>query len=100
MSVRAKFKVDSIERTRSSAAKRDEAGAPVKDERGNYVYVPIEMQTVKLSPVYANGDPNHENSKFWAATPSGSITLGTVNADAVRPFDLGKEFYIDFTEAT
>lgn len=99
MSVRAKFKVDSIERTRSSAPKRDGAGLPMKDERGNYQYVPCEMQTVKLSPVYANGDPNHENSKFWAASPQGSITLGTVNADAVKLLDLGKEFYIDFTEA-
>lgn len=77
--VRAKFKVDSITRTKYS---------------GN-----DEMYTVKLSPVYANGDPEHENSKFWKYTPSGVIELGTVNASAAEYFKLGEEYYIDFTHA-
>lgn len=49
--------------------------------------------------MYHNGDPSHENSRFWAYTPGGSIELNTVNAEAVAQFDLGKEFYIDFTPA-
>lgn len=28
------------------------------------------MRTVHMQPVYGNGDPNHENTKFWEASPS------------------------------
>lgn len=79
MSVRAKFKVDSIERSS---------------------YGSEELQTIKLSPVYGNGDPNHENTKFFRYTPSGHIHLGTVNPAAGNQFELGKEYYIDFTPAS
>ena len=79
MTVRAKFTVNSITR-----AKWGEQ----------------EVQTIKLSPVYGNGDPEHENTKFWQASPSGSIELGTVNEAAARQFELGKEYYIDFTPAS
>jgi hypothetical protein len=89
--VRAKFKVDCITRRMSSRQSADSAGKTV--------YVPAEVWSVKLSPVYQNGDPNHENNKFWAATPTGSIELTCVNADAVRQFDLDGEFYVDFTPA-
>lgn len=99
MSVRCKFKVDSIETTLQSVAKRDADGVPLRDEQKNYVYERGEMATVKLSPVYSNNDPKHENSKFWAASPSGSFTLGTVNKAAVAQLELGKEYYIDITPA-
>lgn len=79
MSVRAKFKVDAIERTK---------------------YGSVEMQTVKLSPVYGgDAKSSEENKKFWAASPSGSIQLGCVNAEAAKLFELGAEYYIDFTPA-
>jgi hypothetical protein len=92
MSVRAKFKVDAIERTMS--------GKYVKSADGkNQVYVREEMRTVKMSPVYGNGDPNHENTKFWEATPSGQLTLGMINLAAAVQFELGDEFYVDFTVA-
>jgi len=58
----------------------------------------IEMRTVVLSPVYSD-DPNHENKKFWNYTPSGSISLGVVNQDAWKHFELGKEYYIEFRKA-
>lgn len=77
MHVRAKFKVDSIERIKWSGGQ--------------------ELQTVKLSAVYKGSDPNDENSKFWAASPSGQITLGCVNPEAVAQFELGGEMYVDFT---
>jgi len=57
------------------------------------------MNTIHLQPVYGNSDPNHENSKFWAASPNGEIRLGTVNAAAVAQFALDQEFYVDFTPA-
>jgi hypothetical protein len=76
MSVRAKFKVDSIERLKWSGGQ--------------------EVQTVKLTAVY-QGKPGSENTKFWQATPSGSIQLTCVNPEAVKQFELGGEMYIDFT---
>ena len=93
MSVRAKFKVDSFssclyqrtkDQTKSYSAENTEK---------------VEMRTVVLSPVHGNGDPNHENAKFWNATPSGRLELGTINPEAWEQFELGKEYYIDFTPA-
>lgn len=99
MTVRAKFVVQSITRHLGSQRKRNEDGSLAKDGNARDIYVQGEMQTVKLSPVYGNGDPEHENTKFWEASPSGSIELGTVNAVAAAEFDIGAEFYIDFTRA-
>jgi len=79
MTVRAKFKVDSIERAKWSNGQ--------------------EVQTVKLSAVYQGSDPNSENSKFWQASPGGQISLTCVKPEAVAEFELGGEMYIDFTPA-
>lgn len=98
--MRCKFKVDSIERTLGSAPMRDSEGRPVKDEKTGYPkYEPCEMWTVKMSPVYGNADPDHENSKFWAASPSGAFALNTVNKHAVDALELGKEYYLDLRPA-
>jgi hypothetical protein len=75
--VRAKFKVDGIEATLNGKE---------------------EMRTVVLSPVYSN-NPEHENSKFFRYTPSGTIRLGTVNPSVWPEFELGQEYYVDFTAA-
>jgi hypothetical protein len=96
---RAKFKVTGIQRSMTSRAKRDESGAEVKNERGHPVYEPCEMQTIKMSPVYGNGDPEHENTKFWNASPSGSLELGCINLEAAQQFELDGEYYVDFTPA-
>jgi hypothetical protein len=59
----------------------------------------VEMRSLRFSPVYGNGDPNHENTRLWQATPSGSVELGTVNPEAWAEFELGREYYLDFTAA-
>jgi hypothetical protein len=94
MKTRAKFRLDSIERTMSHK------GVPDPEKPGATKYVPCEMRTLKMSPVYGNGDPNHENTKFWEASPSGSFQIGVVNLDAVEHMKLGEEFYIDITPAS
>lgn len=86
MSVRAKFKVQRIERTAYTRS----IGKEIQS---------TELQTIVLVPVYGGGNPEHENTKFWQATPSGEIKLGTINADAAAQFELDKEYYIDFTRA-
>lgn len=54
--------------------------------------------TVRLHPVYSS-DPNHENKRFWDATPSGSIEMQVNNMAALEQFEPGQEFYVDFTPA-
>jgi hypothetical protein len=92
--VRAKFKMTGY---RSSQYTRQIDKAKPYNEPGNTEMV--EMRTLELTPVYANNDPNHENSKFWDSSPSGKLELGTINPQAWKLFELGKEYYIDFTLA-
>ncbi len=91
--VRAKFRVTSIDRMTASVPSSE------ADEAGRTKYVHGEVRTVTLRPVYGNGDPNHENTKFWAASPSGEIKLGCANLAAAECFGLDQEFYVDFTPA-
>jgi hypothetical protein len=72
MSVRAKFVVDSISKTRYG------------------------HHSIKLSPVSGGSE---ENKTFWKYTPSGNIEFQCVNDDAVNQFEVGKEYYVDFTPA-
>ncbi len=53
--------------------------------------------SVQLRPV-TSGSP--ENETFYKFTPNGLIDLATVNEDALGQFVPGKQFYVDFTEAT
>jgi len=71
--VRAKFKVQSVD------AKEDGSG------------------TITLEPVTSGSE---ENDAFYKWTPGGSIVLSTINADAVSQFEVGNEYYVDFTSAT
>lgn len=51
---------------------------------------------VELVPV-VGGSP--ENEDFYRWTPAGVIKLETINGAAAAPFEVNKEFYIDFTPA-
>jgi hypothetical protein len=82
--VRAKFVLNSYETQLSH--QRNEAGEMVKEE----------LRTLKLSAVYG-GSP--ENKKFFRWTPNGQITIGVLNPEAWAQFELGKEYYVDFTPA-
>lgn len=77
MTVRAKFKVTSV--TRSAG------WDGVK-----------ELHTIKLQPVTGG---SVGNGKFYASTPSGNIELGFINEEIGKQFDIGQEFYVDFTPA-
>lgn len=78
MTVRAKFKVQSIT--------MQAHWQPSKGKIG----------TVSLMPVSSGSE---ENQRFYEATPSGEIKLGTINEDALKVFEIGREFYVDFTPA-
>ena len=40
-----------------------------------------------------------ENEQFFKWTPSGEIRLGVMNPAALEQFEVGKEYYADFTPA-
>lgn len=71
MSVRAKFKVESVLKFENSG-------------------------TVEMIPV-VSGSPDNES--FFKCTPWGAIKIGTINQDAIAEFSSGDEFYVDFTKA-
>ncbi len=71
MSVRAKFKVESVLQTQNG-------------------------HSVQLQPVTTGSE---ENKTFYKYTPGGKIELSTVNVAAAEQFVPGKEFYVDFTPA-
>jgi len=50
---------------------------------------------VTLVPVTTGSE---ENKSFYNMTPSGAITMGTVNPNV--QFTEGTEYYVDFTDAT
>lgn len=51
---------------------------------------------VKLSAVVSGSE---ENRNFFKWTPSGTLRMGTCNAEALSQFELGKDYYIDITPA-
>lgn len=55
-----------------------------------------ESTDIELFTVY--GDDNPENKEFFKYTPSGSITVNTVNPKAAEYFNYGDEMYVTFTK--
>ena len=53
--------------------------------------------TVQAFPVKADGVP--ENESFNMYTPSGNLELGITNPNAFGFFEVGKQYYLDFSEA-
>jgi hypothetical protein len=74
--IRAKFKVSRI--------------AKVDVGNGNW------QEEVSMQPVYGTSDENKQWSKF---TPSGELKMNITAEGAVGQFELGKEYFIDFTPA-
>jgi hypothetical protein len=74
MSVRAKFKVESNTHLENNGHK------------------------IVMRAVYGNSDPNHENTKFFNYTPSGTLDMGIVKGESGAYFEPGKEYYLDFTK--
>lgn len=91
MKIRCKMLVSGIERGMGSKQ--------VIDSAGKEHWVPAEQRTIKLHPVYGNGDPNHENTKFWKATPSGQFHFTMISLETAEHFELNKEYYVDITPA-
>lgn len=100
MPVRCKFRISEIKLSESRKDVLDEAGKPKKDEKGYTITEPTELVTISMFPVYGNGDPLHENTKFWQSSPSGRFELGCVNKEATKQFKVGQQWYLDLTLAS
>lgn len=77
MQVKAKFLCNGVEKTK------------------NWNADPKFLYNIKLTAVY-DQNKDSENGKFFAATPNGQITLGTVNESAAQDFEPGKEYFVTF----
>lgn len=88
--VRAKFKVVRIEASQTQRRIDPTRGFEVVNMEM------LEMRTIVMIPVYGGSE---ENRKFWDASPSGEVRLGTINPEAWAAFSLGGEYYVDFTPA-
>lgn len=53
---------------------------------------------VQLSAVYSGGK-NSEDNQFSIATLNGQISITISNPNAVNFLQVGKKYYVDFTEA-
>jgi hypothetical protein len=53
------------------------------------------LYTAKMNAVHSN-DPNHENKRFWDATPGGNVQVTCIKENV---FEVGREYYLDFIEA-
>jgi hypothetical protein len=70
--------------------------------RAKFIYESIKEyayggRELSFLAVYDDGTP--ENQRFSKATPSGRLTMSVDNPPAAAFFILGKEYYLDFTEA-
>lgn len=56
----------------------------------------VNAYDITLNAVTASG--SQENQEFFTNTPTGSLVFNTVNEAAAKQFEVGKEYYIDFTK--
>lgn len=55
-----------------------------------------EGNQLKLEVIYSGSE---ENELFWKYTPAGQIQMSVDNEKAQEQFEVGKEYYVDFTPA-
>ena len=53
-----------------------------------------DSKSIQLEAVVDGSD---ENKAFFSQTPSGRISIGCVNPEANKQFEIGKDYYVDFT---
>lgn len=55
-----------------------------------------DMYELEFQPVTTGSE---ENKVFFKWTPYGNIKIGTVNKAVAEGFEVGKDYYVDFTLA-
>lgn len=68
--------------------------------RAKFLCDSIDGDIVELSAVYGTDDKdNEDNNQFSEATPYGVMEMMVNNPNAKDFFKVGKNYYLDFTEA-
>lgn len=80
--VRAKFTCNAVRKSQGSAWNQETQKS--------------EIMMLYEYEFWAVSSGSEENKSFFASTPSGSIKLGATRNDL---FEVGKAYYLDFTEA-
>jgi hypothetical protein len=86
--VRAKFVVQQVTQVNAPGAKTVE-----NPEGKGSTY------SVKLTAVFGGANESEENKAFWKYTPSGVVEFNTIRPEVGQFFELGDEYYLDFTKA-
>lgn len=82
--VRAKFRLDQIHLHNHSRY------------LGGDKYEQIEARTLIFNAVTSGSE---ENKRFFASTPTGQLKMDLLPPEVWRQFELGKEYYLDFSAA-
>lgn len=90
--VRAKFTLSSV-RAELIVRKKDPNGAAFDPNN----LEAVEVRTLEFVPVFEYADLEQDNKQVWASTPLGGLELGMIEPRAWSQFELGQEYYIDFT---
>lgn len=85
MAIRAKFRVNRINNQEYTDKETNKAV--------------VASREVVMNPVYSH-DPESENHRFWKASPSGTLSIWINNPAAYNQFEVGQEYYLDFTLAS
>lgn len=104
------MKAGETRRTRSESARNPgsfNVGVAIESTMENTMAVRAKVvcqaigdQEVNFNTVYEEDSTiSDENVRFTEATPWGVIQLGINNPAALEQFEVGKEYYVDFTPA-
>lgn len=97
MSTRCKMYLMSKKETANQTITKIVNGEIAVDEKGKRQTEQGPAYDLTFSAVYHNDDPKHENSRFWAYTPSATFEVKTVNPAVADKLVVGKEYYVDIT---
>ena len=88
---RCKFRVSEVKQHRTYTAEDKEAGRDYGEATG-----PVTGEEIKLWTEYDENDP--EDTKFSAATPSGSMEFNLSNPALLDRFKQGQSYYVTLEE--
>lgn len=104
MTTRCKMRIDEVGFVMSSKRRMNHDGTVHRLPNGAEVWDPMPAVSLKATPVYGNGDPNSENTRFWQSTPNGQLSLSVINKEAMLSLGVetvedltGRELYVDLT---
>jgi hypothetical protein len=68
-------------------------------EKAEVGYLPEPANKTTKVILYPVLGESEENKAYWKYTPSGKLEMQMINKEAADVFEVGKEYYIDFTPA-